>query len=67
VRGPTAKEIRLATKDVEERKPLKLHPQEFTSDVSGTVDESHSVRRWADRQVIAVPWILLDKTVKQTQ
>lgn len=50
VRGPTAKEIRLATKNVEERKPLKLHPQEFTSDASGTVDESHSVRRWTDRQ-----------------
>jgi hypothetical protein len=55
MRGPTAKEIRVATKDVEERKPLKLHPQEFTGDVNGTVDKSHSVHRWTHRQVIAVP------------
>jgi hypothetical protein len=58
VRGPTAEEIRVATKDIEERKPLKLHPLECTVDVSGTVGMSHSVcgwiNRWTDRQVIYI-------------
>ncbi|PNF36614.1 Ubiquitin-associated domain-containing protein 1 [Cryptotermes secundus] len=37
VRGPTANEIRVATKDVEERKPLKLLPQEFTADFQSEI------------------------------
>jgi hypothetical protein len=49
VRGPTAEEIRVATKDVEERKPLKLLPPlDSNVDVSGTLGISQCAQM--DRQ-----------------